>query len=110
MEPDGLHGRARVRILGVRDGAAGLVAAGFLSEGGEETSSRGNEMAAEPKTRPTDVPVADFIALDWAATPELAWRMERCQGLAERLFALMMLGDERCVVATHVMGAVAFVR
>ena len=53
---------------------------------------------------------ADFIALDWAATPELAWRMERCQGLAERLFALMMLGDERCVVATHVMGAVAFVR
>ena len=53
---------------------------------------------------------ADFIALDWAATPELAWRMERCQGLAERLFALMTLGDERCVVATHVMGEVAFVR
>ena len=53
---------------------------------------------------------ADFIALDWAATPELAWRMERCQGLAERLFALMMLGDERCVVATHVMGEAAFVR
>lgn len=53
---------------------------------------------------------ADFIALDWAATPELAWRMERCQSLTERLFALMMLGDERCVVATHVMGEVAFVR
>ena len=53
---------------------------------------------------------ADFIALDWAATPELAWRMERCQGLTERLFALMTLGDERCVVATHVMGEVAFVR
>ena len=53
---------------------------------------------------------ADLIALDWAATPELAWRMERCQTLAERLFALMMLGDERCVVATHVMGEVAFVR
>lgn len=53
---------------------------------------------------------ADFIALDWAATPELAWRMERCQGLAERLFALMMLGDERCVVATHVMGEAAWVR
>ena len=53
---------------------------------------------------------ADFIALDWAATPELAWRMERTTTLAERLFALMMLGDERCVVATHVMGEVAFVR
>ena len=53
---------------------------------------------------------ADFIALDWAATPELAWRMERTTTLAERLFALMMLGDERCVVATHVMGEAAFVR
>ena len=47
---------------------------------------------------------ADFVVLDWAATPELAWRMERTRSLAERLFALMILGDERCVVATHVMG------
>ena len=53
---------------------------------------------------------ADFVVLEWAATPELAWRLERCTSLAERLFALMMLGDERCVVATHVMGEAAWVR
>ena len=53
---------------------------------------------------------ADFVVLDWAATPELDWRMERTQSLAERLFALMILGDERCVVATHVMGERVFQR
>ncbi len=53
---------------------------------------------------------ADFVVLDWAATPELAWRMEHTQSLAERLFALMILGDERCVVATHVMGERVFQR
>ncbi|WP_228111937.1 guanine deaminase [Zoogloea sp. 1C4] len=53
---------------------------------------------------------ADFVVLDWAATPELAWRMERTTTLAERLFALMILGDQRCVVATHVLGAVAWRR
>ena len=47
---------------------------------------------------------ADFTVLDWTATPELAWRMDNTHSLAERLFALMILGDERCVVATHVMG------
>lgn len=53
---------------------------------------------------------ADFVVLDWAATPELDWRMERTQSLAERLFALMILGDERCVVATYVMGERVFQR
>jgi len=53
---------------------------------------------------------ADFVVLDWTATPELAWRMERCKTLAERLFALMILGDERCVVATHVLGEPAWRR
>jgi guanine deaminase len=36
--------------------------------------------------------------------------MERTTTLAERLFALMILGDERCVVATHVLGEVAWRR
>ena len=53
---------------------------------------------------------ADFVVLDWAATPELAWRMERTHSLAERLFALIILGDERAVVATHVMGRAAYLR
>ncbi|GHU15631.1 hypothetical protein AGMMS50225_28880 [Betaproteobacteria bacterium] len=40
--------------------------------------------------------------------PLLTHRMAHATTLAERLFVLMMLGDERCVVATHVLGEVAF--
>jgi guanine deaminase len=47
---------------------------------------------------------ADFVVLNWQATPEMELRMERANSLPERLFALMMMGDERAVVATHVMG------
>ena len=46
----------------------------------------------------------DFIVLKLDATPELAFRMERTRTLAERLFALTTLGDERCVAATYIMG------
>ncbi|WP_283148396.1 guanine deaminase [Silvimonas soli] len=46
----------------------------------------------------------DFIVLKLDATPELAFRMDRTRTLAERLFALTILGDERCVAATYVMG------
>lgn len=47
---------------------------------------------------------ADFVVLDWQGTPDLAWRIAHCEDLAARLFALLMLGDERCVEATHVFG------
>ena len=47
---------------------------------------------------------ADFIVLDLAATPLLARRMERAETLAEKLFALMFLGDDRAVHATYVLG------
>ena len=47
---------------------------------------------------------ADFVVLDLAATPELAWRMGQARSLTDQLFALMILGDERCVVATHLLG------
>lgn len=47
---------------------------------------------------------ADFIVLDLAATPLLARRIAGCATLSERLFALMMLGDERSVAATYVLG------
>ncbi|PLK49978.1 guanine deaminase [Uliginosibacterium sp. TH139] len=53
---------------------------------------------------------ADFVVLDSAATPELAWRLEGVEALGERLFALMMMGDERCVRATHILGERAFCR
>lgn len=53
---------------------------------------------------------ADFVVLDPAATPLLARRMANADGLAERLFILMMLGDDRAVAATHVLGEAAWVR
>lgn len=53
---------------------------------------------------------ADFVVLDPLATPELAFRLDGGAGLAETLFALLVLGDERCVAATHVLGEPAFTR
>ena len=47
---------------------------------------------------------ADFIVLDFEATPLMARRVKRCKTLAEKLFLLSMLGDERHVMATHIMG------
>ena len=47
---------------------------------------------------------ADFIVLDPCATPLLERRMSCAATLRERLFALMMLGDDRCVAASFVMG------
>jgi len=47
---------------------------------------------------------ADFVVLDPAATPLMARRMARAQGLVDELFVLMMLGDDRAVAATYVMG------
>ena len=38
------------------------------------------------------------------ATELMQKRMESAPSLEERLFALMMLGDDRCIQATHVMG------
>jgi guanine deaminase len=47
---------------------------------------------------------ADLVVLDPAATPLLARRTSTARDLAERLFQLMMLGDDRVVAATWVMG------
>ena len=47
---------------------------------------------------------ADFIVLDYHATPLMDRRMKHCQNLTEKLFILSMLGDERHVKATHIMG------
>ncbi|THF66518.1 guanine deaminase [Pseudothauera nasutitermitis] len=53
---------------------------------------------------------ADFIVLDPAATPLLERRLARAETLSERLFALMMLGDDRCIAETHVLGERRWVR
>ena len=46
----------------------------------------------------------DFVVLDLAATPLMARRMANAADIVERLFVLMMLGDDRSVFATHIMG------
>jgi len=53
---------------------------------------------------------ADFVVLDLQATELMELRMQSAQSLEDRLFALMMLGDDRCVQATHVMGRRQYLR
>jgi guanine deaminase len=50
---------------------------------------------------------ADFIVLRTDATPLLARRMAQAETIAQRLFLLMTLGDERVVEATYIMGRLA---
>ncbi|PZU61054.1 MAG: guanine deaminase [Sphingobium sp.] len=52
---------------------------------------------------------ADFVVLDGAATPLLARRMTGA-GLAQRLFALQIMGDDRCIARTYVAGRCAYAR
>jgi guanine deaminase len=47
---------------------------------------------------------ADFVVLDPGATPLLERRMRRAATIEEKLFVLMVLGDDRAVEATYVMG------
>ncbi len=47
---------------------------------------------------------ADIVALDSRATPEMALRMETAHTLAEELFALQTMGDDRAVAAVYVAG------
>jgi len=47
---------------------------------------------------------ADFIVLDYKGTDLMERRISRCNTLDEKLFALSILGDDRHVKATHVMG------
>lgn len=47
---------------------------------------------------------ADVVVLDTGATRAMAHRLETARDLAEELFVLVTLGDDRNVVATYVMG------
>ena len=47
---------------------------------------------------------ADFLVLDLAATPLLTRRMRTATTLADRLFALTILGDDRVVDRTYLAG------
>lgn len=49
--------------------------------------------------------MADLVVLDSRSTPAMAHRMETVEGsLAEELFVLMTMGDDRAVSATYVAG------
>ena len=50
---------------------------------------------------------ADFLVLDLAATPLLARRTGKAQTIAEKLFVLSILGDDRSVEATYLAGRLA---
>jgi len=50
---------------------------------------------------------ADFIVLDYHATPLMKMRMQQCQTLAEKLFSFTILGDDRAVKATYIQGELA---
>lgn len=47
---------------------------------------------------------ADFVVLDFHATPLLARRAARVRTLSERLLLMMTLGDDRAVAATYILG------
>jgi guanine deaminase len=47
---------------------------------------------------------ADLVVLDARASPAMRLRMERAKTLAEELFVLQTLGDDRAVVETYVAG------
>lgn len=47
---------------------------------------------------------ADFIKLNYRATPLITRRLAGCRDLEEKLFALLMLGDDRAVDGVWVMG------
>lgn len=47
---------------------------------------------------------ADFVVLDYNATPLISYRMQQAKTLDEKLFALTMLGDDRAIKETFAAG------
>ena len=53
---------------------------------------------------------ADFVVLDLKATPLLEFRLSHARDLAETLFVLMTLGDDRAIRATYIAGEPVYER
>ncbi|PPJ45873.1 guanine deaminase [Rhizobium sp. KAs_5_22] len=71
----------------------------MMTRGNAEALSLENRIGTlEPGTD------ADFVVLNAAATPAMALRMETVKSLAEELFLLQTMGDDRSVVETYVAG------
>lgn len=47
---------------------------------------------------------ADFVIMDYQATALMKFKIGKCTTLEERLFSLLMLGDDRCIKETYIMG------
>ena len=47
---------------------------------------------------------ADLVVLDAGATPAMRVKMERISSLAEEVFLLQTLGDDRAIAETYVAG------
>ena len=47
---------------------------------------------------------ADFVVLDYHATNLIKFKIEHCQSIEERLFSMLMLGDDRCIRETYILG------
>jgi guanine deaminase len=50
---------------------------------------------------------ADFAVLDFNSTPLMTLKQSRCKTLDEKLFAMIILGDDRAIAATYVAGKCA---
>jgi guanine deaminase len=51
---------------------------------------------------------ADFVVLDMKCTELIEYRMARTQNLFEKLFVIMMMGDDRFIKETRLMGQCAY--
>jgi guanine deaminase len=51
---------------------------------------------------------ADFVMLDSSTSPSVQRRLSQSNDVAEKFFALMMLGDDRAIAATYLMGKPAY--
>ncbi len=47
---------------------------------------------------------ADFVVIDYSATSITRRRLSQCSDIAERLFVLITLGDDRSIAETRIMG------
>lgn len=53
---------------------------------------------------------ADFIVLDEQATPLIERRINATDNIEDKLFVFMLMGDDRAIYASHIMGTTAYLR
>ncbi len=53
---------------------------------------------------------ADFVVLDLKATPLIDYRLSFAKNIDEKLFALMMIADDRLVKSTYIMGKSSYTK